>query len=195
MTEENLEASYKEDGCTQVLYDQLQSEYNKLLKQYAAAENTIDELRTGATVHLYTEPLESRPASRLSIETARYSQNIDFPRTLQASTSEFSSMNDSCSKNFSTGGRIITPRRGEKNGENLSLFTRIHALKEDVNTVECVFSESGGNNEGTLNELLVICKQLDKEHGLLTHELKLQSRNTLSASRYRLNSWPLKCIF
>ena len=183
MTEENLEASLKEDTSTQVLYDQLQSEYNKLLKQYAAAENTIDELRTGATIHLYTEPVESRPTSRLSFEPARYPQNINFPRPLQASTSEFSTMNDTCSTNFSTGGRIKTPTQGERNDENPSLAARIQALKEDVNTVESVFSETGADNEKVLNELLVICKQLDEERKILSRELKLQSRNALS-SRY-----------
>ena len=182
MTEENLEASLKEDTSTQVLYDQLQSEYNKLLKQYAAAENTIDELRTGATVHLYTEPVESRPTSRLSFESGRYPQNINFPRPLQASTSEFSTMNDTCSTNFSTGGRIKTPTEGERNDEHPSLVARIQTLKEDVNAVESVFSESGAENEKVLNELLVICKQLDEEREILSRQLKLQSRNAVSSS-------------
>jgi hypothetical protein len=199
MTEENLGESLKEDASAHVLYVQLQSEYNKLLKQYAAAENTIDELRTGATVHLYTEPLESRPNSRLSVETTRYPQSINFPRPLQASTSEFSTMNDTCSTNFSTGGRIKTPTQGENSVENLSLQARIQALKDDVNTLESLSTESGVNNEETLNELLVICKQLDNEHATLTRELKLHSRNTLSTSRYAMlilfNSYALKKAF
>jgi hypothetical protein len=187
MTEENL--GKREDASTQVLFEQLQGEYNKLLKQHAAAENTIDELRTGVTVHLYTEPLESRPNSRLSFETARYPQNINFPRPLQASTSEFSTMNETCSTIFTTGGRVETPIQGENTRGNLSLQARIQALKEDVNTVESILSESAVNNEETLNELLVICTQLHKEHNTLTRELKLQSRNTvgLSASRYGIS--------
>ena len=196
MSEENSEESLREDASTQVLYEQLQSEYNKLLKQYAAAENTIDELRTGATVHLYTEPLESRPNSRLSFDTARFSQNINFPKPLQASTSEFSTMNDTCSTSFTSGGRK-TPAQGDSNREDFSLQDRIQALKEDVNTAESIFSESCASDKETLKELLGICTQLHKEHVTLTRELKLQSRNTLDISLRRfvfeLNRYILKC--
>ena len=187
MTEEITEDSIKEDTTsTQVLYEQLQSEYNKLLKQYAAAENTIDELRTGATVHLYTEPLDSRPNSRLSFETARYPQNINFPKPLQASTSEFSTMNETCSTNFSTGGPVKTPIEGENSGGKPSLQARIQSLKEVVNRLESVLSEGSANDEKKLNELLDICTQLGNEHGVLSRELTVLSRNStnLSTSRY-----------
>ena len=198
MSDDNSEESLKEDASTQLLYEQLQSEYNKLLKRHAAAENTIDELRTGATVHLYTEPLESRPNSRLSFDTVRFPQSINFPRPLQASTSEFSTMNDTRSTSYTSGGRR-TPVQRENTRENLPLQDRIQALKEDVNTVEIVFSESDVNDKETPKELFGICTQLYTEHGRLTRELKLQSRDTMSISLqrfvFKLNRYFPKCSF
>ncbi|MEJ1282841.1 AT-hook transcription factor [Cricetulus griseus] len=38
------------------LVHQLQEDYHKLLTKYAEAENTIDQLRLGAKVHLYSDP-------------------------------------------------------------------------------------------------------------------------------------------
>ncbi|XP_028408353.1 uncharacterized protein LOC114530931 [Dendronephthya gigantea] len=184
MSEVNAKDGTQEETSTRVLYEQLQNEYNKLLKQYAAAENTIDELRTGATVHLYTEPIESRLNSRLSYDEVRFSKSINLPRPLNATTSEYSTMNGICSTNTS-GSRlenIRTPSPERNNGQYLSLEARIHALKQNVATVECILSESALNNEDNLNELLGICTQLYKEHGILTRELKLQSRNTIHRS-------------
>lgn len=176
MTDESLRKSLSaNDNGTQVLYEQLQGEYNKLLKQYAAAENTIDELRTGATVHLYTEPIESRPNVLSPSGTATYPQNVTLHQP------QLSTMSETFT-NFTTGGRLKSPTRGTKNSECPSLQTRIRALKEDVSTVESLLCEGDKNNEETLNELLVICTQLHKEHGTLSAELKLQSRNNIDIS-------------
>nr|XP_042127217.1 microtubule organization protein AKNA isoform X2 [Peromyscus maniculatus bairdii] len=42
------------------LVHQLQEDYHKLLTKYAEAENTIDQLRLGAKVHLYSDPPQPR---------------------------------------------------------------------------------------------------------------------------------------
>ena len=189
MSELNAEDGVQEETSTRVLYEQLQNEYHKLLKQYAAAENTIDELRTGATVHLCTEPLESRPNSRLSYDEMKFSKSINFSRPLKANTSDYSTMNGTCSTN-TTGGLLEsnrTPSPERNNGQHPSLEARIHALKQRVGTVECILYESSLNNEENLNELHGICFQLYEEHGILTRELKLQSRNTFDHSGQRYN--------
>ncbi|XP_075691515.1 microtubule organization protein AKNA [Rhinoderma darwinii] len=52
------------------LVNQLQEDYHKLLTKYAEAENTIDRLRLGAKVHLYSDP----PQPSHSIQMGTFTQ-------------------------------------------------------------------------------------------------------------------------
>ncbi|XP_063116213.1 microtubule organization protein AKNA isoform X2 [Cavia porcellus] len=49
------------------LVHQLQEDYHKLLTKYAEAENTIDQLRLGAKIHLYSDP--PRPSQSIHMGT------------------------------------------------------------------------------------------------------------------------------
>lgn len=56
-------------------YHQLQIEYNSLLKKYAEAENTIDELRLGAKVTLFSDSPVPPTAPSVSTQQQNKSTN------------------------------------------------------------------------------------------------------------------------
>ncbi|XP_072287387.1 microtubule organization protein AKNA isoform X2 [Pyxicephalus adspersus] len=56
------------------LVHQLQEDYHKLLTKYAEAENTIDRLRLGAKVHLYSDP--AKPSHSVQMGTVMQGSKI-----------------------------------------------------------------------------------------------------------------------
>ncbi|XP_074702800.1 microtubule organization protein AKNA isoform X2 [Strix aluco] len=67
------------------LVQQLQDDYHKLLTKYAEAENTIDQLRLGARVSLYTDP--PRPSRSLAVGTGCRVMAISIPQARTATVS------------------------------------------------------------------------------------------------------------
>ncbi|XP_045152543.1 microtubule organization protein AKNA [Echinops telfairi] len=68
------------------LVHQLQEDYHKLLTKYAEAENTIDQLRLGAKVNLYSDPPQPRHSAHMgtvSQGTKVLSFTIPQPRTAE----------------------------------------------------------------------------------------------------------------
>ena len=59
---------------------QLQKEYNSLLRKYAEAENTIDELRLGAKVSLYSDSPTPQQGQLGSLATAHHAQTLSMGR-------------------------------------------------------------------------------------------------------------------
>lgn len=59
---------------------QLQKEYNSLLRKYAEAENTIDELRLGAKVSLYSDSPTPQQGQLGSLATAHHAQTLSIGR-------------------------------------------------------------------------------------------------------------------
>ncbi|KAM8934242.1 microtubule organization protein AKNA [Pelodytes ibericus] len=74
------------------LVHQLQEDYHKLLTKYAEAENTIDRLRLGAKIHLYSDP----PKPSHSVQMGSVLQGSKFMEFTipQMHTATFSTMND-----------------------------------------------------------------------------------------------------
>ncbi|XP_012382502.2 microtubule organization protein AKNA isoform X2 [Dasypus novemcinctus] len=68
------------------LVHQLQEDYHKLLTKYAEAENTIDQLRLGAKVHLYSDPPQPSQGihvGKVSQGTKVLSFTVPQPRTAE----------------------------------------------------------------------------------------------------------------
>ncbi|XP_071622624.1 microtubule organization protein AKNA isoform X2 [Heliangelus exortis] len=74
------------------LVQQLQDDYHKLLTKYAEAENTIDQLRLGARVSLYTDP--PRPSHSLATGTVATSSQVVALSIPRASMAAFSMASD-----------------------------------------------------------------------------------------------------
>ncbi|XP_069799489.1 microtubule organization protein AKNA [Dendropsophus ebraccatus] len=74
------------------LVHQLQEDYHKLLTKYAEAENTIDRLRLGAKVHLYSDP----PQPSHSIQMGTITQGVKVMEFTipHAQAATFSSVDD-----------------------------------------------------------------------------------------------------
>ncbi|XP_059685015.1 microtubule organization protein AKNA [Gavia stellata] len=70
------------------LVQQLQDDYHKLLTKYAEAENTIDQLRLGARVSLYSDP--PRPSRSFAVGTVGTGCRVTALSIPQARTAAFS---------------------------------------------------------------------------------------------------------
>ncbi|XP_044124964.1 LOW QUALITY PROTEIN: microtubule organization protein AKNA [Bufo gargarizans] len=75
-----------------VLVHQLQEDYHKLLTKYAEAENTIDRLRLGAKVHLYSDP--PQPSHSIEMGTVTQGTKVMEFSIPHAQAATFSSVND-----------------------------------------------------------------------------------------------------
>lgn len=181
-----------EDSST-VFHQQLQSEYNALLKRFAEAENTIDQLRTGARIRLYTDPQDAKPANCGDFQNVRHSQRINLSSS-QAVVSSVTAKDDNTVTSMKPAGR-----RDRKNAssefekvqwspplvpntkQDESLPMRIQSLKENVDSLENHLSESDITST-VLNEVSGICKQLDEEHKELCRELKTYKQLRFTSS-------------
>ncbi|XP_041429091.1 microtubule organization protein AKNA isoform X2 [Xenopus laevis] len=74
------------------LVHQLQEDYHKLLTKYAEAENTIDRLRLGAKVNLYSDP--PKPSHSVHMGTVLQGSKVMEFTIPQAQRGTFSSTND-----------------------------------------------------------------------------------------------------
>ena len=183
-----------DNGSSAVFHQQLQSEYNALLKRFAEAENTIDQLRTGARIRLYTDPQDAKPANCGDFQNVRHSQRINLPSSSQAVVSSVTAKDDNTVTSMKPAGR-----RDRKNAssefekvqwspplvpntkQDESLPMRIQSLKENVDSLENHLSESDITST-VLNEVSGICKQLDEEHKELCRELKTYKQLRFTSS-------------
>ena len=78
---------------TDELYQRLQHEYDSLLAKYAQAENTIDQLRIGAKINLFSDgPTLNQAREIVYVDhTAKSPQRLSFPKRDQAMISDFQS--------------------------------------------------------------------------------------------------------
>ena len=90
--------------------EQLQMEYNNLLKKHATAENLIDELRLGAKVNLYSDKPTPGQASGGTVPPAQHAQAFTIAKSGSATISSMAS----------TGGRSAQPQQAVIQG-NLNL--------------------------------------------------------------------------
>lgn len=70
------------------LYSRLQGDYDELLAKYAQAENTIDQLRIGARLNLYSDLPPPQKSSFVTVHHQKQPRVFDFPRSKQAVLSQ-----------------------------------------------------------------------------------------------------------
>ena len=80
------EKSFRKE--TDEVYQRLQDDYDELLKKYAQAENTIDQLRIGAKLNLYSDLPPPQQSSFVNVTVHKEPGVFRFPRSSQAVLSE-----------------------------------------------------------------------------------------------------------
>lgn len=102
------------------LVHQLQEDYHKLLTKYAEAENTIDRLRLGAKVHLYSDP--PQPSHSIQMGTVTQGMKVMEFSIPHAQAATFSSINDH------QGATEVDS--GSSDHEKSSVIPPVHTLPE-----------------------------------------------------------------
>ncbi|KAG8554444.1 hypothetical protein GDO81_003798, partial [Engystomops pustulosus] len=102
------------------LVHQLQEDYHKLLTKYAEAENTIDRLRLGAKVHLYSDP--PQPSHSVQMGTTTSGAKVMEFSIPHPQTATFSSVNDHLGENGIDSG--------SSGHQKPTLTPQVHTLQE-----------------------------------------------------------------
>ncbi|MGH0156465.1 UNVERIFIED_CONTAM: hypothetical protein FKN15_074902 [Acipenser sinensis] len=126
------------------LVHQLQEDYNKLLTKYAEAENTIDRMRLGAKVSLYSDPPKPSHSVHMGalhqgskvvtltipqLQKAQLSQSPD--PALQALLNSASSIQSGCVPEACTPTRSLEPGVGQRLTEALAKQAGKFSLQVD----------------------------------------------------------------
>lgn len=171
---------------TDEVYQRLQDDYDELLKKYAQAENTIDQLRIGAKLNLYSDLPPPQQSSFVNVSVHKQPGVFRFPRSSQAVLSEGNLPSGDVSR-----GEDAAPQNGNQRsasstttytGLNLSspdgraarlraaLSSKVQYFQEDVDALQDHVME-GQWGEPELQELKDMCEQLKAQNGNLKQEL------------------------
>ncbi|XP_032240001.2 uro-adherence factor A [Nematostella vectensis] len=168
------------------LYTRLQAEYDNLLTKYAQAENTIDQLRIGAKLNLYSDLPPPQRGQVISVSTGKQPRIFDFPRANQAVLSPSTNVEHDRSTSrdsIGTGGNsnlALTPDlRAE--GIRTSLMFQVESLQENIDDLQEQVTH-GEWSEPELKELHEICTHLIRQHKQMKRELK-EAKNLENRSR------------
>lgn len=119
---------------THELYQKLQSEYDKLLAKHAQAENTIDQLRIGARVNLFSDgPLPHQAEQMQIIEVRVNPQPISVPLKERATN-----QHPGLSASTTTGDYIDNANEGDESKKfksrraSSSILHRVKDLQNDI---------------------------------------------------------------
>lgn len=169
-------------------YRRLQSDYDELLTKYAQAENTIDQLRIGAKLNLYSDLPPPQQSTVVNITRGKQPQVFSFPRAGKASLSHPSNSVEQ-SQHLGTHGTngkrsdflnktpdsetlestLLTPKV-RADGIRTALMFKLPTLQENVEDLQShVIDGQWGENE--LKELKDICDQLIRRHREMKDEL------------------------
>ena len=168
---------------TDEVYQRLQDDYDELLKKYAQAENTIDQLKIGAKLNLYSDLPPPQQSSVVNVSVHRQPEVFRFPRSNQAvlsngeglprfdvdTTHQNGDKRGSTTSSNNVDFHNFTPDgRSESLREALSL--KVQSFREDVDALQdCVMEGRWGDPE--LKELRDMSKQLRLQNEDLKHEL------------------------
>lgn len=179
------EKSFRKE--TDEVYQRLQDDYDELLKKYAQAENTIDQLRIGAKLNLYSDLPPPQQSSFVNVTVHKEPGVFRFPRSSQAVLSEggFPSgevsrgadaapQNDNQRSTTTTSSYYagLNPSSPDGRGARLraALSSKVQYFQEDVDALQDhVMEEQWGEPE--LQELRDMCEQLKAQNGNLIQEL------------------------
>jgi len=148
------------------LYQKLQSEYDNLLAKHALAENTIDQLRIGAKVNLFSDSPIPHQAQILEVTEIRSNPQplslqskdravIKIPRVLSVST---------VAENHYTGKENSA---SSQVGVNSSLIHRLKDLQNDI----LAFQSAVADRELSYEEQRNLYNALKDKHDSLKNEL------------------------
>lgn len=172
-------------------YRRLQSDYDELLTKYAQAENTIDQLRIGAKLNLYSDLPPPQQSTVVTVSRGKQPQAFSFPRASKACLSHPSSTEQS--HHLGTHGTNTNGIRSNKTPDSetsksnlltpklradairTSLMFKLPTLQENVEDLQNHVTD-GEWGENELEELKDICNQLRKQHRDMKEELT-QARN------------------
>lgn len=178
------EKSFRKE--TDEVYQRLQDDYDELLKKYAQAENTIDQLRIGAKLNLYSDLPPPQQSSFVNVTVHKEPGVFRFPRSSQAVLSEGGFLSGDVHR-----GAEVAPQNGNQRsitttssnaGLNPSspdgrgarlraaLFSKVQYFQEDVDALQDHVME-GQWGEPELQELQDMCEQLKAQNGNLIQEL------------------------
>ncbi|KAK3742067.1 hypothetical protein QZH41_015751, partial [Actinostola sp. cb2023] len=175
-------------------YKRLQSDYDELLTKYAQAENTIDQLKIGAKLNLYSDLPPPQKGSFVSVPGGKQPHVFNFPRPIQANFSGPSTSNVVTDHSNGTNDRLSISRNPEPEldlltpevraeGIRTSLMFKIPTLQENVEDLQGHVTD-GQWGLSELRELQDVCNQLTHQHGEMKRELlqaKQLERNSMSS--------------
>lgn len=178
------EKSFRKE--TDEVYQRLQDDYDELLKKYAQAENTIDQLRIGAKLNLYSDLPPPQQSSFVNVTVHKEPGVFRFPRSSQAVLSEggfpsgeISRGDDAVPQNGNQRSTTTTssyaglnPSSPDVRGARLraALSSKVQYFQEDVDALQDHVME-GQWGEPELQELRDMCEQLKAQKGNLKQEL------------------------
>lgn len=160
-------------------YKRLQSDYDELLTKYAQAENTIDQLRIGAKLNLYSDLPPPQKSSFITVSGGKQPHVFNFQRPSQATlsspasnvvTGQSNGTNNSISpESDKIESDLLTPQvRAE--GIRTALMFKIPTLQENVEDLQGHVTD-GQWAQNELLELQDVCNQLARQHEHMKHEL------------------------
>ena len=169
---------------TDEVYQRLQDDYDELLKKYAQAENTIDQLRIGAKLNLYSDLPPPQQSSVVNVLVHKQPGVFRFPRSSQAVLSEGSLLDVSRAADVvpQNGNQRSASTTTSYTGLNLSspdgrgarlraaLASKVQNFQDDVDALQDHVME-GQWGEPELQELRDMCEQLKAQNGNLKQEL------------------------
>jgi len=177
------EKSFRKE--TDEVYQRLQDDYDELLKKYAQAENTIDQLRIGAKLNLYSDLPPPQQSSSVNATVHKEPGVFRFPRSSQAVLSEggFPSgevprgadaapQNGNQRSTTTSSYAGLNPSSPDGRGARLraALSSKVQYFQEDVDALQDHVME-GQWGEPELQELRDMCEQLKAQNGNLKQEL------------------------
>lgn len=166
---------------TDEVYQRLQDDYDELLKKYAQAENTIDQLRIGAKLNLYSDLPPPQQSSFVNVTVHKQPGTFRFPRSSRAVLSEGGSANEETSRGVDAGTQngnqwIYAPNAGShpslSDGVRLrtALSSKVQHFQEDVDALQDHVMQ-GQWAEPEIEELRSMCEQLRAQSENLKREL------------------------
>lgn len=177
------EKSFRKE--TDEVYQRLQDDYDELLKKYAQAENTIDQLRIGAKLNLYSDLPPPQQSSSVNATVHKEPGVFRFPRGSQAVLSEGgfpsgevprgadAAPQNGNQRSITTSSYAgLNPSSPDGRGARLraALSSKVQYFQEDVDALQDHVME-GKWGEPELQELRDMCEQLKAQNGNLKQEL------------------------
>lgn len=166
------------------VYQRLQDDYDELLKKYAQAENTIDQLRIGAKLNLYSDLPPPQQSSFVHVAAQKQPGVFRFPRSSQAVLSNGDLTREKLSHGVDTGTQNGSPRTASIAGFDSSspevrrirtvLSSKVNSFQDDVDALQNHVME-GQWGEPELQELRDMHEQLKAQNENFKREvLQLQ---------------------